>query len=608
MFGDKELFSIAKIFYQSINRREKIRLILLIVTQILINLVDLVGVAFLGLVGAITISGIQSQKPSSSILNILEPLGIDRQPFQNQVSILAIAATVMLVLRTVISLWLTRKTFAYFARKSIEFSQGILNNIFRKGIENVRLTSSQELIYSTTTGCDILMIGVFAQTTVLISDVTLLLLMGAGVAVLQPATAAISFIIFGSAAAYMHLVLNRKSKRLGQIGSSQAVINGKKIQELFSSYREIYISNKAANFISEISKFRRISTENQAEVNYLPILNKYFLETTLLVGALSVSAVEFALNDARSAVSGLAVFLAAGSRLAPALLRVQQNMLNIRNSLGGARPSISRIEEMHGNVVNNSEGLSGVGEPLEIPDVVFKDVSFSYEDSRDAVIKEMNVLIESGTTVAITGPSGSGKTTFVDLMLGILSPTEGEVLISGMNPRLAIGSSILNAAYVPQEVHLISATLLENIALGIPTEEIDLVRIKEVIEISLLTEVTESLAEGLNTKIGEEGVLLSGGQKQRIGIARALYQSPKLIAFDEPTSALDGEAEGFIAATIEALHGTATIVVIAHRLNTLKNVDKVIYLENGKLVAEGKFEEVRNQVVNFDQNATSAGM
>jgi ABC-type bacteriocin/lantibiotic exporter with double-glycine peptidase domain len=124
----------------------------------------------------------------------------------------------------------------------------------------------------------------------------------------------------------------------------------------------------------------------------------------------------------------------------------------------------------------------------------------------------------------------------------------------------------------------------------------------------LLAEVIESLPQGINTKIGEEGVLLSGGQKQRIGIVRALYQSPKLIAFDEPTSALDGEAEGFIAGTIEALHGTATIVVIAHRLNTLKNVDKVIYLEKGKLVAEGKFEDVRNQVANFDQNATSAGM
>jgi ABC-type multidrug transport system fused ATPase/permease subunit len=608
MSRDSEFSSIAKIFFQSISKREKRKLIYLVSAQILVNLIDLVGVGFLGLVGAITISGIQSQKPSTNVLNLLMPLRLDQQPFQIQVSILAISATLLLVIRTLISLWLTRKTFAYFARKSIEFSESILNNIFRNGIEKVRLTSSQELIYSTTAGCDILMIGVFAQSTVLLSDITLLVLMGAGVAILQPATAAISFLIFGLAAAYMHFVLNKKSKILGQIGSSQAVINGRKIQELFSSYREIYIANKSNKFISEISKFRRISTENQAEVNYLPILNKYFLETTLLVGALSVSAVEFAINDARSAVSGLAIFLAAGSRLAPALLRVQQNLLNIRNSLGGARPAVSRIEESYKNQFVKPEASASVAHPQTIPDVIFENVTFSYENSQDDVLKDFSLTIESGTTVALTGPSGSGKTTLVDLMLGILIPKQGEILIAGVNPRQAVNESILNAAYVPQEVQLISATLLENIALGVPKSEIDHERIQQVITTSLLLEVTESLPEGVNTYIGEEGVLLSGGQKQRIGIARALYNSPKLIAFDEPTSALDGEAEGFIAATIEALHGTATIVVIAHRLNTLKNVDKVLYLENGKLVAEGKFEDVRNQVANFDQNATSAGM
>ena len=605
---DSELSSIAKIFFQSIGKREKTKLILLVSAQILVNLIDLLGVGFLGLVGAITISGIQSQNPSANVIKLLAPLGLDQQTFQVQVSILAISATVLLVIRTLISLWLTRKTFSYFARKSIEFSESILNNIFRNGVEKVRLTSSQELIYSTTSGCDILMIGVFAQSTVLISDLTLLVLMGAGVALLQPATAAISFIIFGSAAAYMHFVLNRKSKLLGQIGSSQAVINGRKIQELFSSYREIYIVNKSDNFISEISKFRNISTQNQAEVNYLPILNKYFLETTLLVGALSVSAVEFAIHDARSAVSGLAIFLAAGSRLAPALLRVQQNLLNIRNSLGGARPAISRIEESYRNQVIKPEASALVAHSQTIPDVVFENVTFSYENSREDILKEISLTIESGTTVALTGPSGSGKTTFVDLMLGILLPKQGEILISGVNPRQAVSDCIFNAAYVPQEVQLISATLLENIALGVPKNEIDLERIEQVIRTSLLLEVIESLSEGVDTYIGEEGVLLSGGQKQRIGIARALYNSPKLIAFDEPTSALDGEAEGFIASTIEALHGTATIVVIAHRLNTLQNVDKVIYLENGSLVAEGKFDEVRRQVANFDQNATSAGI
>jgi hypothetical protein len=129
-----------------------------------------------------------------------------------------------------VSLWLTRKTFSYFARKSIEFSQAILDNMFRKGLEKVRLTSTQFFIYSTTTGCVVLMIGVFAKSILLVSDFALLVLMGAGVAFLQPSTAAISFCVFGSAAAYMHLVLNRKSKSLGQIGASQAVINGRKIK------------------------------------------------------------------------------------------------------------------------------------------------------------------------------------------------------------------------------------------------------------------------------------------------------------------------------------------------------------------------------------------
>jgi ABC-type multidrug transport system fused ATPase/permease subunit len=608
MLRDSEFSSIGKIFFQSISKREKRKLILLVSAQVLVNLLDLIGVAFLGIVGAITISGIQSQKPSSNILKFLTPLGIDQEPFQIQVSILAVSATALLIFRTLVSLWLTRKTFAYFARKSIEFSQNILDDMFRKGVEKVRVTSSQELIYSTTSGCDILMIGVFAQTTVLISDITLLMLMGAGVAFLQPATAAISFVIFGSAAAYMHFGLNRKSKLLGQIGAGQAVVNGRKIQELFSSYREIYIANKSSEFITEIGNSRRVSTQNQAEVNFLPILNKYFLETTLLVGALSVSAVEFAINDARAAMSGLAVFLAAGSRIAPALLRVQQNLLNIRNSLGGAKPSISKIKELQSinfGVTFQSEQIKN---PIPIPSVEIKDLTFAYANSEDNVIKNLSLSVEPGTTIAITGPSGSGKTTLVDLILGILIPKSGEILLSGISPRRAINESLLIGAYVPQEVQLISASLIENISLGVPRDEIDHARMEEVIATSLLAEVVSSLPEGVNTKIGEEGVLLSGGQKQRIGIARALYNKPKLIVFDEPTSALDGEAEGFIASMIESLHGTATIIVIAHRLNTLKSVDKVIYLENGRLLAEGRFDEVRSRIKNFDQNAIAAGL
>jgi ABC-type multidrug transport system fused ATPase/permease subunit len=422
--------------------------------------------------------------------------------------------------------------------------------------------------------------------------------MGIGVFILQPATALVSIIIFGSAGAYMHLVLNKKSKLLGQSGAAQAVINGRKVQELLGSFREIYAANKSFEFITEIGKTRKASTDNQAEINYLPIVNKYFLETTLLLGALSVSAIEFVLNDAETAISGLAVFLAAGSRIAPALLRVQQNLLNIRNSLGGAGPTISKLLEVDNfdfRKPQNQKNLAALP-----PQVRFEAVSFTYQNSKDQVISNVTFQVGAGETFAISGPSGSGKTTLVDLMLGLVSPQQGFIEINGVNPRASIEDGLVTASYVPQEVQLLSASFMENIALGVPTSEVDLAKLSMAIENAQLGDVVKSLSEGVETKIGEEGVLLSGGQKQRVGIARALYSNAKLIILDEPTSALDGETEGFIATAIESLRGNATVVVIAHRLNTLKNVDKLLYIVNGSIAAQGTFEEVRNKIPNFD--------
>jgi len=583
---------------QRIGIRERRRLLLLILTQVLVNFIDLIGIGLLGLVGAITVAGIQSQSTSPTILTILSTIGLENISFQMQVSFLAIVATSLLISRTFISLYLSRRTFLYFARKSILFSQSILQDTFRKGFERSRSTSTQGFIYSTTSGCDVLMIGVFAQSTVLISDIALLIFMGIGVFILQPATALVSIMIFGSAGAYMHLVLNKKSKLLGQSGAAQAVINGRKVQELLGSFREIYAANKSFEFIAEIGKTRKASTDNQAEINYLPIVNKYFLETTLLVGALSVSAIEFVLNDAETAISGLAVFLAAGSRIAPALLRVQQNLLNIRNSLGGAGPTISKLLEVDNfdfRKPQNQKSLTALP-----PEVRFEAVSFTYQNSKDQVISNVTFKVGAGETFAISGPSGSGKTTLVDLMLGLVSPQQGYIEINGLNPRASIEDGLVTASYVPQEVQLLSASFMENIALGVPISEVDLAKLSMAIENAQLGDVVKSLSEGVETKIGEEGVLLSGGQKQRVGIARALYSNAKLIILDEPTSALDGETEGFIATAIESLRGTATVVVIAHRLNTLKNVDKLLYIVNGSIAAQGTFEEVRNKIPNFD--------
>ena len=493
MKAKSETLLMMRIFTKSISSKEKRKLILLIIIQILVNLIDLVGIGLLGLIGAIAISGIQSQDTSATISTFLNTIGLGESSIQAQVSVLAIVATTLLVCRTLISLYLSRRTFLYFAHKSILFSQSILRDTFRKGIEGSRSSSSQQLIYATTNGCDILMLGVFAQSIVLVSDIALLMFMGIGVAFLQPATAVVSILVFGSAAAYMHLVLNRKAKRLGQSGASQSVTNGRKIQELLGSFREIYATNRSNEFIAEIGKLREVSTANQAEINYLPIVNKYFLETTLLLGALSVSAIEFVLNDAKTAISGLAVFLAAGSRIAPALLRVQQNLLNIRNSLGGARSTISKLSEID---KFGEEKYSRIAiNPVVLPEIRFKDVSFAYENGSKQVVKNLTFTVDAGETFAISGPSGSGKTTVVDLMLGLIKPQYGQIEINGMDPRTSIEESLISVSYVPQEVQLLSASFMENIALGVPNSEVNSERLAMAILNAQLSDVVKSLSE-----------------------------------------------------------------------------------------------------------------
>jgi ATP-binding cassette subfamily C protein len=216
--------------------------------------------------------------------------------------------------------------------------------------------------------------------------------------------------------------------------------------------------------------------------------------------------------------------------------------------------------------------------------------------------------IPSGSTVAIVGPSGSGKTTLINLILGLLEPSKGEVLISGQAPLSAITEWTGGIAYVPQEVKLISGTFRENIELGTYFPSTGNETLLNSLEKSNLIDLVSQLPQGLETIIGQSGYQLSGGQKQRLGLARAFYTNPKLIILDEATSALDSATEDDITKALESLRGEVTLIVIAHRLSTVRNADFVIYLNQGEIIARGSFDEVRQQVPDFDRQANLMGL
>jgi ABC-type bacteriocin/lantibiotic exporter with double-glycine peptidase domain len=224
------------------------------------------------------------------------------------------------------------------------------------------------------------------------------------------------------------------------------------------------------------------------------------------------------------------------------------------------------------------------------------------------VVNRINLEINEGEFVAIVGPSGAGKTTLIDLILGILEPTHGQVLVSEEKPLSSINLWPGSIAYVPQAALIVNGSIKENIQLGFPDAERNIELIWDALQMSGFDEFVKSLPGEIDYEVGEKGARLSGGQRQRLVIARALFSKPRLLVLDEATSALDGQTESDVSRSVLALRGKTTVLMIAHRLSTVTSADKVIYIDGGNLVAQGSFAEVRRKVPDFEKQAQLMGL
>jgi ABC-type multidrug transport system fused ATPase/permease subunit len=231
-----------------------------------------------------------------------------------------------------------------------------------------------------------------------------------------------------------------------------------------------------------------------------------------------------------------------------------------------------------------------------------------YPGQENLALKNISLVIDEGTSVALVGASGAGKTSLADIILGVIEPDSGEIKISDLAPSIVVTKWPGAIGYVPQDVIIVNGSIRQNVALGFPSESITNDLVMDAINTAQLQEFVDASESGLETQVGERGTKISGGQRQRIGVARALYTKPKLLVLDEATSALDGETEANISNAIQALRGETTILVIAHRLSTIRNFDQIIYMEDGKIVSKGTFNELRISVPDFDKQAKLMGL
>ncbi len=591
----------------SSNDRRKLGAITFI--QINLSFLDLLGVAVIGLLGALSVSGLQSLSPDQRIVSVLRILRIEDYSFQHQAMILAILAATLLIGRTLLSIYFTRRILFFMTNRGAQISASLVSRILAQPLLMVQSRTTQETLFAVTTGVQIIVMQVIASSAVLASDIALLTVMSIGLFVINPSTAVGTILVFGLVALFLHKTMHRKAGVLGAELSNLNIASNEKIVEVLGSYRESIVRNRRSYYASEIGRTRLILADTFAEISFMPFISKYVLESTIVLGALGIGAVQFVFQDTATAVSTLAIFLAAGTRVAPAVFRVQQGVIQIRQGFGSAAPTLELIETL-GNetLIENRVDAVETRHLGFSPEVSAKNVSFTYPGRINPAIDQVTLDIKAGSLIAFVGPSGAGKTTLIDIFLGVLPLDSGTVAISGLTPRESIERWPGAMAYVPQDVLIVSGSIRENVALGYPLEVGTDELVLSAVEIAQLHKFVHDSPMGLDSDVGERGFKLSGGQRQRLGIARALFTKPKLLVLDEATSALDAETEASISTAINELRGSTTIFMIAHRLSTVRNADLVVYLDAGKVVATGTFEEVRKVVPNFERQAKLMGL
>ena len=567
------------------------------------------GVALIGVIGALAITGVQSREPGNRVSGVLEFLHLDSQPLQTQVAILGISAAVLLIGKTIFSVIFTRRTLFFLSRRGAKLSGTLVSKLFSQSLLTVQSKSMNEMMYSVTGGVNIITVGVLGTTVSLVSDISLLTVMGLGLVFVDPLVAISTFVVFGSIGYLLYKLMHQKARKLGLEQAEITIKSGEKVLEVIRSYRETVVRNRRDYYSRVIAKQRLELADISAEMSFMPNISKYIMEVTVVIGSLAISGIQFLAQDAAHAVAVLSVFLAASTRIAPAVLRLQQGAISVKSSLGAAAPTLELIESLE-----DISPVTRFSDEVDYEHVGFsasvemKEVTFTYPDNETPALSNVSLTIKPGEIVALVGPSGAGKTTIVDVLLGVLPPQSGTVLISDLPSLEAIENWSGAISYVPQDVMISNGTVRENVSMGYPEDMSRDEFVWDALRIAQLSDFIKDLPGGLDSQVGDRGTKISGGQRQRLGIARAMFTKPQLLVLDEATSSLDGETEANISDAIQAMRGTVTVVMIAHRLATVRNADVLVYLEDGKIRSVGTFEEIRSQVPDFDRQAQLMGL
>ncbi len=574
--------------FSFLSKRDQLIVAFFGVFSFLLGILDLIGVALIGLLGSLAVSGVQSSVPGDTVMRALKLLSIEDREIQFQVFTIGVLATLVLIFKTSISIFGSKKLLSFLGKRNSMLSSRFFRDFYNLEYTQTSKVNIQESIHHISTGVTSMIMGVVANSISFVSDIIVISILIAGLFVVDLSLGLTSVAFFGLIAFGLYIYTNKSAALLSHQEVTSSIEINKLAVRAFLLNKEMGVANRKQFFIQLYSEKKNLQSEIIAKKAFLPNISKYVLEIGLVAGTMVIAGIQFYLTDAKRAVAFLAVFLVSGARIGPALLRGHQSLLIVSGSLGAAKSTMDMIDEYRiftDISLASDSHISRSSSFIKSPNtqggtVLAKNVSFTYPGNSIPTLRNFNLDIVQNSLVVFVGKSGSGKTTALDLLAGIHIPAMGEIKISGVTPRRFVSENPGGISYLPQDVNIFEGTIRENICVGYPAGYFTDLEIDNAISMAQLDDYVDSQVEGTHFKLVEGGRGMSGGQKQRVGIARCLISRPSLVLLDEPTSALDTQTETDFLNTLVKIKKYTTLVMSTHRPEVLKLADQVCYFDS----------------------------
>lgn len=555
---------------------ERLFILISAVARLLLVGLDIVGVGLLGVSVAVAAGTATSASSMTGLLlQSLEPLGVS-----NLYAIIAAISVAFFCAKSILALLLNRALGKYLAKVEVRHSTEILRQITLNKLELLDKWAPREVAHGLLQSSLMAFSSSITSASIVFGEIALI----AGISVFLAIT---NFLLFCAMAFFfsifgftMHFALSvqtqRRARELDEAWlRSQSIVDG-----LVGNFRQ-YVTSGTANSATKSFQMQRSKVAQAgASLNLIGMMPRYITEIALVIG-LGLLVAQRSINGSSAPTPAvLAIFIAGAFRIVASMLPLQASFNSLKQIGEISKTAIALASDS--SIQTLKERVSERAEASVKPPVVhFSDVSYAFAGGNN-VVRNLDVEIDGGDFIAVVGKSGAGKSTFADLLLGLREPSSGSVTINGQNSREYIDRNPGVVGYVPQRIELISGTLAQNITMDSSREDYDDVAMMSALNLAQLTDMVDSLQDGLKTVLDQGIQVFSGGQLQRIALARALYRKPRLLVLDEATSALDSETEEAVREVIESLGGQTTLIVIAHRPATIRKATKVLKIEGGK--------------------------